>query len=167
MFSGLQHAAPRLSGTPLTRMHPGVRPCSPRQPTVASKGQKFAAVAGDQATVASRRAALLALVSTVVFVSVPAVARPPGVLAAPAASAGAATSNTLKTLSVSERKNILAALQDTVPPSKAPLMLRLVFHDGATYRVASKDGGVNGSIQYELDRPESFGLKRASFISLF
>lgn len=114
-------------------------------------------VTGDQATVASRRSALVALVSAAGFFSVPSIARPPGALATPAASTSVAT---LKTLNGVELANVLAALQDTVPPSKAPVMLRLVFHDGATYRVASKDGGVNGSIQYELDRPESFGLKR-------
>lgn len=40
-------------------------------------------------------------------------------------------------------------------------MLRLVFHDAGTYRAASRDGGLNASIQFELDRPENKGLKRA------
>ncbi len=119
---------------------------------------------GDRGAVASRRSALLALVSTAGFFSAPAIARPPGALAAPDALKHATT---LKNLSGAELADVLAALQDTVPPSKAPVMLRLVFHDGATYRAASKDGGVNGSIQYELDRPESFGLKRALLSPLY
>lgn len=40
-------------------------------------------------------------------------------------------------------------------------MLRLVFHDAGTFRAATRDGGLNASIQYELDRPENKGLKRA------
>eukprot|EP01026_Neomeris_dumetosa_P036282 TRINITY_DN29255_c0_g1_i2.p1 TRINITY_DN29255_c0_g1~~TRINITY_DN29255_c0_g1_i2.p1 ORF type:complete len:217 (-),score=36.00 TRINITY_DN29255_c0_g1_i2:251-901(-) len=39
-------------------------------------------------------------------------------------------------------------------------MLRLAFHDAGTYSVMDGTGGPNGSIQYELDRPENFGLKR-------
>lgn len=39
-------------------------------------------------------------------------------------------------------------------------MLRLVFHDAGSYSDAAGDGGVNASIQYELDRPDNFGLKR-------
>ncbi len=46
------------------------------------------------------------------------------------------------------------------PPTQAPVLLRLVFHDAGTYRAASRDGGLNASIQYELDRPENKGLKR-------
>jgi L-ascorbate peroxidase len=44
--------------------------------------------------------------------------------------------------------------------SKAPVMLRLVFHDAGTYLSTPGNGGVNGSIRFELDRPENFGLKR-------
>ena len=39
-------------------------------------------------------------------------------------------------------------------------MIRLAFHDAATFDRRAGNGGVNGSIRYELDRPESFGLKR-------
>ena len=39
-------------------------------------------------------------------------------------------------------------------------MLRLVFHDSGTYNVTAGNGGANASIQHELDRPESFGLRR-------
>jgi L-ascorbate peroxidase len=39
-------------------------------------------------------------------------------------------------------------------------MLRLVFHDAATYDAAANDGGADASVQFELDRAENFGLKR-------
>ena len=44
--------------------------------------------------------------------------------------------------------------------AKAPVMLRLVFHDAGTYSISSHDGGINASIRFELERPENFGLKR-------
>jgi len=37
--------------------------------------------------------------------------------------------------------------------------MRLLFNDAATYDIATKTGGVDGSIQFELDRPENAGLK--------
>lgn len=40
------------------------------------------------------------------------------------------------------------------------MLLRLAFHDAACFDMSEKDGGANGSIRFELDRPESFGLKR-------
>lgn len=39
------------------------------------------------------------------------------------------------------------------------MLLRLVFHDAGTYAAASGDGGANGSLRFELDRPENRGLK--------
>ena len=39
-------------------------------------------------------------------------------------------------------------------------MLRLVFHDSGTHNTAARNGGANASVQFELDRPENFGLKR-------
>jgi L-ascorbate peroxidase len=46
--------------------------------------------------------------------------------------------------------------------TKAPAVLRLVFHDSGTFRAAGDgpSGGMNASVRYELTRPESFGLKR-------
>ncbi|EFJ46823.1 L-ascorbate peroxidase, partial [Volvox carteri f. nagariensis] len=38
--------------------------------------------------------------------------------------------------------------------------LRLVFHDAGTFSFPPGNGGLNASIQYELDRPENAGLKR-------
>ena len=66
----------------------------------------------------------------------------------------------LRALGEDEIGEILVAMKECIPPIKAPLMLRLVFHDAATYRPQGLGGGVNGSIQFELERPENFGLKR-------
>lgn len=38
---------------------------------------------------------------------------------------------------------------------KWPGQLRLIFHDAGTYDRETKTGGPNGSIAFELDRPES------------
>lgn len=43
---------------------------------------------------------------------------------------------------------------------QAAVLLRLVFHDAGTWSAAAKDGGLNASIRFELERPENFGLKR-------
>jgi L-ascorbate peroxidase len=66
----------------------------------------------------------------------------------------------LRQMSPEEKRDVKEELNMSVPPSKAPLMLRLVFHDAATFRSTSLDGGLNASIQFELERPENFGLKR-------
>lgn len=47
-----------------------------------------------------------------------------------------------------------------IPCVQAPVMLRLVFHDAATYDAAAGDGGADASVRFELDRAENFGLKR-------
>ena len=52
------------------------------------------------------------------------------------------------------------AFSSTMAKAKAPVMLRLVFHDAGTFNVAAGNGGLNASIRFELDRPENFGLKR-------
>jgi L-ascorbate peroxidase len=39
-------------------------------------------------------------------------------------------------------------------------LLRLAYHDAATYSVKDGKGGANASIQFEFDRPENTGLKR-------
>ncbi|KQJ98975.1 hypothetical protein BRADI_3g40330v3 [Brachypodium distachyon] len=44
---------------------------------------------------------------------------------------------------------------------KAAGVLRLVFHDAGTFDVAEKSGGMNGSIIYEVDRPENAGLSKS------
>lgn len=40
------------------------------------------------------------------------------------------------------------------------MVLRLAYHDAGTFSKLEGDGGLNASIQYELSRPENFGLKR-------
>lgn len=85
-------------------------------------------------------------------------------LASPAATspAGAATVDTTAAAvdTPEARAALRAALAANVPKTKAPAVLRLVFHDAGTRRVASNDGGANASVRFELARPESFGLKR-------
>ena len=51
-------------------------------------------------------------------------------------------------------------LSKVVNKVKAPVLLRLAFHDAATYRLSDNRGGPNASVQFELDRPENIGLKR-------
>ena len=58
------------------------------------------------------------------------------------------------------RAALRAALEANIVKTKAPAVLRLVFHDAGTFRTATNDGGMNASVRYELSRPESFGLKR-------
>jgi L-ascorbate peroxidase len=58
------------------------------------------------------------------------------------------------------RTAVSSALTSTIQRAKAPAVLRLAFHDAGTFLLSSNDGGANGSLLYELERPESFGLKR-------
>ncbi|TVT99146.1 hypothetical protein EJB05_55495 [Eragrostis curvula] len=44
---------------------------------------------------------------------------------------------------------------------KAAGVLRLVFHDAGTFDIGDKSGGMNGSIIYEVNRPENAGLNRS------
>lgn len=55
---------------------------------------------------------------------------------------------------------VAAALNKVVTKPKAPVILRLAYHDAATFSAAAGDGGANASIQFELGRPENTGLKR-------
>lgn len=43
---------------------------------------------------------------------------------------------------------------------QGPVLLRLAYHDAATYSIRDGNGGANASIQFEFDRPENTGLKR-------
>jgi len=58
------------------------------------------------------------------------------------------------------QKAVDQAIAKAVPKGKAPVILRLAYHDAGTFSKIVGDGGLNASIQYELDRPENFGLKR-------
>ncbi|PSR91839.1 L-ascorbate peroxidase [Actinidia chinensis var. chinensis] len=50
-------------------------------------------------------------------------------------------------------------LRKLLSKGKAAGVLRLVFHDAGTFEMDENAGGMNGSIVYELDRPENKGLK--------
>ncbi|KAK9865588.1 hypothetical protein WJX84_009924 [Apatococcus fuscideae] len=53
------------------------------------------------------------------------------------------------------------AFKAVAEKGKGPVLLRLAFHDAATFsKAGGGDGGANASIQFELDRPENAGLKR-------
>ncbi|KAH6761401.1 ascorbate peroxidase 6 [Perilla frutescens var. hirtella] len=51
-------------------------------------------------------------------------------------------------------------IKKVLTKAKAPGLLRLVFHDAGTFDEGDKTGGMNGSIVYELDRPENTGLQK-------
>ncbi|XP_044463469.1 putative L-ascorbate peroxidase 6 [Mangifera indica] len=48
-----------------------------------------------------------------------------------------------------------------VSKGKAAGVLRLAFHDAGTFEMDENSGGMNGSIIYELERPENAGLKKS------
>nr|GEV90918.1 putative L-ascorbate peroxidase 6 [Tanacetum cinerariifolium]GEY48076.1 putative L-ascorbate peroxidase 6 [Tanacetum cinerariifolium] len=52
-------------------------------------------------------------------------------------------------------------IRKVLSKGKAAGVLRLVFHDAGTYDMDDDSGGMNGSIVYELDRPENKGLKKS------
>ncbi|KAI3687719.1 hypothetical protein L1987_81421 [Smallanthus sonchifolius] len=51
-------------------------------------------------------------------------------------------------------------IRKVLSKSKAAGVLRLVFHDAGTYEMDDDSGGMNGSVSFELDRPENKGLKK-------
>ncbi|KAL0372240.1 UNVERIFIED_CONTAM: putative L-ascorbate peroxidase 6 [Sesamum calycinum] len=52
-------------------------------------------------------------------------------------------------------------IRKVLSKGKAAGLLRLVFHDAGTFDKGDGTGGMNGSIVYELDRPENMGLKKS------
>ncbi|KAI3911811.1 hypothetical protein MKX01_038253 [Papaver californicum] len=56
---------------------------------------------------------------------------------------------------------IREGVRKVMTKGKAAGILRLVFHDAGTFDMNDKSGGMNGSIVYELDRPENAGLKKS------
>ncbi|GLT85326.1 hypothetical protein SLE2022_035170 [Rubroshorea leprosula] len=52
-------------------------------------------------------------------------------------------------------------IRKVVSKGKAAGVLRLVFHDAGTFEKGDNSGGMNGSIRYELERPENAGLKKS------
>ena len=87
-------------------------------------------------------------------------AKPRPALAAPSSSSSSSSSSQLRPLSPAAASAVSAAFDREGGKVKAPVLLRLAFHDAAAFDVTKRDGGANGSIRFELDRPESFGLKR-------
>lgn len=83
-----------------------------------------------------------------------------GTPAASAAAAGDAATGAPRPLRGDVKAAVDLALSKAMEKSKAPVMLRLVFHDAATYDASAGDGGADASVRYELDRAENFGLKR-------
>uniref|UniRef100_A0A7S0RPL2 L-ascorbate peroxidase n=1 Tax=Pyramimonas obovata TaxID=1411642 RepID=A0A7S0RPL2_9CHLO len=71
-----------------------------------------------------------------------------------------AEAETGRALTATEISALEKAFAKEVPKAKAPAVLRVAFHDAGTFRLASNDGGLNGSVGFELKRPESFGLAR-------
>lgn len=63
-------------------------------------------------------------------------------------------------LKAEELADVRAAVAEAIPKAKAPSVVRLAFHDAGTYDKRTGDGGANGTVRNELERPESIGLKR-------
>lgn len=68
---------------------------------------------------------------------------------------------TLAPLTVDQSAALQKAMSSRVTKAKAPVLLRQVFHDSGTFDIADGSGGPNASLQFELERPENRGLKRA------
>lgn len=54
---------------------------------------------------------------------------------------------------------LVEALNKMMSPEDAPKFLRLVFHDAGNFNVETGEGGMNGSLRFELDREENLSLK--------
>ncbi|XP_039050952.1 putative L-ascorbate peroxidase 6 [Hibiscus syriacus] len=61
----------------------------------------------------------------------------------------------------SEYLRIKEEISKVVTKGKAAGVLRLVFHDAGTFEMNENTGGMNGSVVYELERPENAGLKKS------
>ncbi|KAL0297152.1 UNVERIFIED_CONTAM: putative L-ascorbate peroxidase 6 [Sesamum radiatum] len=67
----------------------------------------------------------------------------------------------LEVLGSSEMSLLQEEIRKVLSKGKAAGLLRLVFHDAGTFDKGDGTGGMNGSIVYELDRPENMGLKKS------
>ncbi|KAK9279491.1 hypothetical protein L1049_013170 [Liquidambar formosana] len=67
----------------------------------------------------------------------------------------AAESNTSEYLLIKDE------VSKVLSKGKAAGVLRLAFHDAGTFEMDDNSGGMNGSLVYELDRPENAGLKKS------
>mmetsp|Transcript_2616 Transcript_2616/g.4455 ORF Transcript_2616/g.4455 Transcript_2616/m.4455 type:complete len:331 (+) Transcript_2616:31-1023(+) len=66
----------------------------------------------------------------------------------------------LRPMTEAEQAAVDKVFRGLISKTKAPVALRLPFHDAGTYSMAQRDGGANASVRFELERPESQGLKR-------
>lgn len=57
---------------------------------------------------------------------------------------------------------IQSGVRSCLSKTKAAGVLRMVFHDAGTFDMVDNSGGMNGSIIYELDRPENAGLSKSA-----
>ncbi|XP_010324979.1 putative L-ascorbate peroxidase 6 isoform X9 [Solanum lycopersicum] len=69
--------------------------------------------------------------------------------------------NSVGAIAADESFQVREEIRKVLSKSKAAGVLRLVFHDAGTFEIDEKTGGMNGSIVYELDRPENKGLKKS------
>ncbi|XP_064986157.1 putative L-ascorbate peroxidase 6 [Musa acuminata AAA Group] len=66
-----------------------------------------------------------------------------------------------KAVDVGEASILQNGVRNLMSKAKAAGLLRLAFHDAGTFDLDDKSGGMNGSIVYELDRPENAGLNKS------
>ncbi|KAH0740756.1 hypothetical protein KY290_033799 [Solanum tuberosum] len=69
--------------------------------------------------------------------------------------------NSVGAIAADESFRLREEIRKVLSKGKAAGVLRLVFHDAGTFEIDEKTGGMNGSIVYELDRPENKGLKKS------
>ncbi|CAN1169273.1 Putative L-ascorbate peroxidase 6 [Linum perenne] len=62
---------------------------------------------------------------------------------------------------------IRGEVRKVMTKGKAAGVLRLAFHDAGTFEISGKSGGMNGSIIYELSRPENTGLNKSVKASFY
>jgi L-ascorbate peroxidase len=99
-----------------------------------------------------RRLLLLAPGAAAALLLLPSLPHPP--------TAQAADAPFPRALAPPELAALRRALAAAAPKPKAPVLLRLVFHDAGTFDAGAGDGGANASVRLELERPENGGLKR-------
>ncbi|CAN4076404.1 unnamed protein product [Withania somnifera] len=69
--------------------------------------------------------------------------------------------NSVGTIAADESFRLREEIRKVLSKGKAAGVLRLVFHDAGTFEIDENIGGMNGSIVFELDRPENKGLKKS------
>ena len=139
-------SAPPQISMPTTSTFSSASPSSAPDPSRPSRRDLLSSIVALSVTAAPTLAALNWLLK----------ARP--ALAAP--SSLSSSTHQLRPLSPAAASAVSAAFAREGGKTKAPVLLRLAFHDAAAFDASKRDGGSNGSIRFELDRPESFGLKR-------